>query len=463
MRSQTTRRGFLRRAAATGGCLMTQGLGGTARPAQTAAVTPGSKEASERFPGTAVNAPVAVVTQAVSADVNPRARTWVYLTEILRCAGLFFEHLSPEALPSLLRRSQPIVLLAGDLRLTPEQRQALGDWVKSGGSLLGIGGTSGLLEIFGVGGQSPLAESWLKVTGRNHPVTAGLRSSLHVFGGSVVKTGPAATLAETDSGNQAAQGSAIVENRFGNGRAVLLAPDLIFSIVHIQQGLPVFQDGRAAPDGSAAVNEGVLKAEDGLVLDWQRDRRVLPPEGVPAFIEPVSDELREIVLRSVFYLAQQQGIPLPVLWYWPRGLKAVGLISHDTDQNDPDLASALLEVMNRCRVKSTWCALYPGGYPREFYRRSRRGLSRNTRPWEYPSGMVVKYVCRNGAIRWGFGKWVMVSTTLATRYIGLEEMAEAKWRVYFRNTLLGYLDEESLRIQDDLGRLRRAEKKSVKV
>ncbi len=101
--------------------------------------------------------------------------------------------------------------------------------------------------------------------------------------------------------------------------------------------------------------------------------------------------------------------------------------------------------------------------PREFYRRSRRRLPTRNRPWKYPQGMVVKYVCRNGAIRWGFGKWVMVSTTLATRYVGLEEMAEGKWRVYLRDTLLGYLDEESLRIQDDLGRLRRAEKKSAKV
>ncbi len=101
--------------------------------------------------------------------------------------------------------------------------------------------------------------------------------------------------------------------------------------------------------------------------------------------------------------------------------------------------------------------------PQELYRRSRRSLPPQTRPWKYPHGMVVKYVCRNGAIRWGFGKWVMVSTTLATKYIGLEEMAEGKWRVYFRGTLLGYLDEEVLRIQDDLGRLRRAEKNTAKV
>ena len=76
--------------------------------------------------------------------------------------------------------------------------------------------------------------------------------------------------------------------------------------------------------------------------------------------------------------------------------------------------------------------------------------------------MVVKYVGRNGAIRWGVGKWVMVSTTLVTEYVGLEEIATGKWRVYFRDTLIGYLDEETLRIQDDLGRLRRAEKKLKK-
>jgi len=101
--------------------------------------------------------------------------------------------------------------------------------------------------------------------------------------------------------------------------------------------------------------------------------------------------------------------------------------------------------------------------PVEFYRRSRKHLPRWIAPWKYPRGMVVKYVCRNGAIRWGVGKWVMVSTTLVTKYVGLEEIATGKWRVYFRDTLLGYLDEETLRIQDDLGRLRRAEKKTEKV
>ena len=99
--------------------------------------------------------------------------------------------------------------------------------------------------------------------------------------------------------------------------------------------------------------------------------------------------------------------------------------------------------------------------PAQLYRPSARKLPRRLKTWKYPQGMVVKYVCRNGAIRWGFGKWVVVSSTLIEKYIALEEMAAGKWRVYYRDTLLGYLDEQTLRIHDDLGRTYRAKKKSV--
>ena len=94
--------------------------------------------------------------------------------------------------------------------------------------------------------------------------------------------------------------------------------------------------------------------------------------------------------------------------------------------------------------------------PKEFYRHSPRRLPRITRTWKYPEGMCTKYVCRNGAIRWGSSKWVVVSTTLIEKYVGLEQIVKGKWRVYYRDTLLGYLDERQLRIQDELGRLVRA-------
>jgi transposase InsO family protein len=96
--------------------------------------------------------------------------------------------------------------------------------------------------------------------------------------------------------------------------------------------------------------------------------------------------------------------------------------------------------------------------PKDFYHRSSRSLPRTMRPWKYPQGICTKYVCRNGAIRWGASKWVIVSTTLIEKYVGLEEIVKGKWRVYYRDTLLGYLDERELRIQDQIGRLLRAAK-----
>ena len=377
MSGHMTRRGFLHKAAAAGGCLAVPGLSGAAPVAQSAEGRPKGKGPGDTSPADdssvfTDNAPVVVITQSVSRDTRARSGAWTYITEILQRAGLFFKELPDGRLPSPLRHSKTVVLLAGDLPLTSAQRESLTHFVKQGGSLIGIGGTSGLDSVFGISGQRPLAEGWMKVTARDHPVTARLRSSLHVFGGYAVKTGSATSLAQLESGKQGAKGSAIVENRFGKGRTLLLAPDLLFSIVHIQQGVPVFQDGRPAPDGSAPIDDGELKAEDGLVLDWRRDRTPMQPDGVPAFLEPVTDELREIILRSIFHLAAEQGVTLPVLWYWPRGLKAVGHVSHDTDGHDPKKAVALLDVMNRCKVKSTWCTLYPGGYPKEFYRALRK-------------------------------------------------------------------------------------------
>jgi len=39
--------------------------------------------------------------------------------------------------------------------------------------------------------------------------------------------------------------------------------------------------------------------------------------------------------------------------------------------------------------------------------------------------------------------------------VGLEELDNGLWRVFFRTRSLGYLDERSLRIEDKLGRSKR--------
>jgi hypothetical protein len=64
---------------------------------------------------------------------------------------------------------------------------------------------------------------------------------------------------------------------------------------------------------------------------------------------------------------------------------------------------------------------------------------------EYRGPFQVRYVSRNGGVRW-HNRWVNVSHVLAEEYVGLGEVADGIWSVYFGPALLGRFDERELRI-----------------
>ena len=103
------RRSFLRQAAAAGCGLALHGAA-SARGAS-AETAPGATGLRAHPRGDAKAAPIIVVTLPVSTDVNPRARTWSYISEILRRAGLFFESLPPDRLEELFQRPPCVVVL----------------------------------------------------------------------------------------------------------------------------------------------------------------------------------------------------------------------------------------------------------------------------------------------------------------------------------------------------------------
>jgi hypothetical protein len=86
---------------------------------------------------------------------------------------------------------------------------------------------------------------------------------------------------------------------------------------------------------------------------------------------------------------------------------------------------------------------------------SPREYPKKIEQWVYPKHFVVRYVGRNAAIRWKSYYWVMVATPLSGHYVGLEELGNGIWRVFYRHKLLGYLDEKTLRIEDEQGRTKR--------
>ena len=70
---------------------------------------------------------------------------------------------------------------------------------------------------------------------------------------------------------------------------------------------------------------------------------------------------------------------------------------------------------------------------------------------EYPGHFEVRRVSRNSGIRWN-RHWVCVTHTLAGEYVGLEEVGDGLWDIYFGPVTLGRIDERTLRITDHKGR-----------
>lgn len=83
--------------------------------------------------------------------------------------------------------------------------------------------------------------------------------------------------------------------------------------------------------------------------------------------------------------------------------------------------------------------------PASVYLPSPRPYPRRPAPIEYPGHYERRLVSRNGGVRWK-NAWVNVSHVLAEDYVGLEEVADGIWAVYFGPVLLGRFDERDRRI-----------------
>jgi len=92
--------------------------------------------------------------------------------------------------------------------------------------------------------------------------------------------------------------------------------------------------------------------------------------------------------------------------------------------------------------------------PASCYDSSPREMPNQIPPLEYPDRFEVRYVSANGGIRWN-KRWVNVSITCVGEYVGLEEIDDGVWNVYFGPLKLGRLLERHMKIEDAFGRLNR--------
>lgn len=302
-----------------------------------------------------------------------------YVEEILDQAGLTWTSHSPDSLTTMADEPA-VIVLSGNGALSQDARGRIEMWVGNGCGLVTTGGIWGLDDVLGVSARPIESEGYIGELDDDHPVVGNLESSLHVFSGVVLRSisgTPVAALLDADRAESL--GDAIVVRRVGQGAAVAIGPNISASVLHIQLGHSIERDGEPAPDGTAPIDDGILKTDDGVVLDWTFDRvQSMPddpvidcpgkddayPDGdTPWFGYPVADELRAILLNAIHWAAAASGQLLPSVAAWPRELPAVGMISHDSDGNLDAGAQTTLRTLEAAEIDSTWCHMWGPTYP----------------------------------------------------------------------------------------------------
>jgi len=308
-----------------------------------------------------------------------------FIYEVLDHAGIAYTVAGREDSPDSLAPCRAWIVVSQEgSGLPAEWAEAVRKHADAGGALVFLGNPVGLEDFFGVkpaGGPNESQPGWLgKVhsTGEGYFRPAGEAQKwiaregtiaaekgihpLHFFGGAaVVANGAAQSMGDLMDAHQSSTN--LVPAVRVSDRAVGIFVDLIWTVRRLMHGIPVVSDGVPAPDGSAPLDDNILKAEDGLVQDWTFDRSDPCEEGFPFFCEPLADQWKEFLLGSLFSTATAAGAPLRIIWYYPDGHKALGHISFDTDQLDPDKARRMLEVVDEIGLPGTWLMISPGYTP----------------------------------------------------------------------------------------------------
>lgn len=263
-----------------------------------------------------------------------------------------------------------LLLFPSPPRLTDIDRDRVERALRAGTQVVVVGGPGALADMAGC--RAAGDRSGGVVVGAHASLWPRSVQRLRAFAGVALAGSGADVVARWADG-----AAAMTVRSAGAGRIAVIGLDLWQTIVRIQQGWPVERDGTPARDGSAPVDEGILKTDDGIALSYEEDRS-LPPGGIPAahydharpprpvplFDRPQADAWREVLLRTLVALAADRGRVLPWLFYWPAGAPAVVHISNDSDGNRDDDAAAIIDVWDEGGIRGTFCYLYPGGLGR---------------------------------------------------------------------------------------------------
>jgi hypothetical protein len=259
----------------------------------------------------------------ITKSTNPFSR---YYAEILRTEGLneFATKDISTVTPAVLATYDVAIL--GEMSLTAAQVTMLTDWVNAGGNLIAMRPDKQLASLLGLlDASSTLQDAYLKVDAAQAPGTGIVDQTMQYHGGAdrYVTNGASTIATLFSNASTATSNPAVTVRNVGSngGQAAAFTFDLAKSIVYMRQGNPAWSGQER--DGFTP-----LRSDDlffgGSQADWVDLSKVAIPQ---------ADEEQRLLANLIGHVTEDKK-PLPRFWYFPRGEKAVVIMTGDDHGNN---------------------------------------------------------------------------------------------------------------------------------
>ena len=265
-------------------------------------------------PNTGPGGPLLIVT----STANPFT---TYYAEILRGEGLnAFALADIGAVTAATLQAYDVVIL-GEQPLTAAQVTMFSNWVTAGGNLIAMRPDKGLAPLLGLlDAAGTLADAYLQIDTSAAP-GAGIVGATMQFHGTADRytlngATSVATLFSSAIASTTNPGVTVRSVGSAGGQAAAFTYDLARSVVYTRQGNPAWSGQER--DGSTPIRS------DDLFFGGAQPNYV----DLSKVAIPQADEQQRLLANLIGFLDADRK-PLPKFWYFPRGLKAVVVMTGD--------------------------------------------------------------------------------------------------------------------------------------
>ena len=262
----------------------------------------------------------------IATSTNPFSQ---YYGEILSAEGLNEYALADISTITPTKLGNYDIAILGDMSLTSSQASMISTWVYGGGRLIAMHPDKQLASLLGLSpSSSTMTDAYLLVQNGAGPGAGIVGQTIQFHGSADLYTlngaSSLATLYSTAS--VATTSPAVTLTNAGAGQAAAFTYDLARSTIYTRQGNPAWF-GQARDQQS-----GPIRSDDlffgAAVFDPQSDWVDLTKVAIPQ-----ADEQQRLLANLIL----QMNMPtkaLPRFWYFPRGVKAVVVMTGDDHGNN---------------------------------------------------------------------------------------------------------------------------------